>query len=111
VAAVQAQPPAEGGFGDGHRWVRMAEDEKLAFLEGFLAASGYEQGLRLGLRRVTPAALEQLRSDGRLSLPYAPNVYKARLDDYFFYTNRRSIPLYRAVHELNDQIRESMQHP
>jgi hypothetical protein len=64
---------------DGHAWRRLREGEKLAFLSGFL-------------------------EERRPEFPFAPSVYKARLEDFYHYQDRLDIPLSRALFLINDQI-------
>jgi hypothetical protein len=68
---------------DGHAWRRLSEGEKLALLSGFLGGEALEQGLRF---------------------PFAPNVYKARLEDFYHYQDRLEIPLDRALFLINEHI-------
>ncbi len=68
---------------DGHAWRRLSEGEKLALLSGFLSGAALEQGLRF---------------------PFAPSVYKARLEDFYHYQDRLEIPLYRALVLINEHI-------
>jgi len=70
---------------DGHAWRRLSEGEKLALLSGFLRGEALEQGLRF---------------------PFAPNVYKARLEDFYHYQDRLEIPLSRALFLINEHILE-----
>ncbi len=93
---------------DGYAWRALAEPEKLALLQGFLAGAGFEAGMALSPTEdgPSPEALEAMRRQGRLRFPYAPNVYKARLEDFYYYQDRRSMPLYRALLLITDQIRK-----
>jgi hypothetical protein len=43
-------------------------------------------------------------AQGRLRFPFAPSVYKARLEDFYYYQDRLDIPLYRALFLINEQI-------
>jgi hypothetical protein len=64
---------------------------------------------RLGRDAVEPAALaraiEALRREGTLAYPFAPTVYKTRLEDFFFYQDRRAMPLHEALAAVNAQLR------
>ncbi len=93
---------------DGHAWRALTEGEKLALLTGFLIGGAFETGMRLlpGDGGPTAEALEAMRQDSRLRFPFAPAVYKARLEDFYFYEDRRPVPLYRALHLINEQIRQ-----
>lgn len=72
---------------DGHAWRKLSEGEKLALLSGFLTGQAPEQG-----------------KERRLRFPFAPNVYKARLEDFYHYQDRREIPLSRALFLINEHI-------
>ena len=93
---------------DGHAWRRLGEDEKLALLTGFLIGAALEHGLSVSAEAPMspPAFLETLRQDRRLRFPFAPSVYKARLEDFYHYRDRLDIPLYRALFLINEQIEQ-----
>jgi hypothetical protein len=80
---------------DGHAWRALSEGEKLALLNGSLIGSASEHGMDQPVAQTppTPETLEAARRDGRLRFPYAPAVYKARLEDFYFYEDRRAVPL------------------
>ena len=105
--AVRAQPTESILGQDGRAWRALSEGEKLAFLTGFLIGGGleYALGLSPGQEGPDPDAVERLRREGRLRFPFAPAVYKARLEDFYFYQDRLTVPLYRALFLINEQIR------
>lgn len=39
-----------------------------------------------------------------LRFPYSPNVYGARVDDYFWYQNQRSLPVWYVLWEVNNRL-------
>lgn len=95
---------------DGHRWVNGFEaGEKLAFLGGFLAGAAASQVYPaetdsvLDLDEIA-GRLEEFRRDRRLNFPFGPNLYHARLHDYYFYVDRLDRPLYRVMTELNFRL-------
>ena len=92
---------------DGHGWRALAEGEKLALLSGFLIGEALEHAMARapGGEPPPPEALEALRREGQLRFPYAPAVYKARLEDFYFYQDRLAVPLYRALFQINEQLR------
>jgi len=93
---------------DGHAWRGLSEGEKLAVLTGFLIGAAFEQGMAQSPPPdgVPPETLERMRREGQLRFPFAPAVYKARLEDFYFYQDRRGVPLHRALFLINEQIRQ-----
>ena len=93
---------------DGHYWTKLAPDAREAFLAGFVAgaaahqANGGVPGAR-GARTAAEAA--RLKRTGALAFPYAGNVYRSHLDDYFFYTNRRAQTLVEVLVDANAHFR------
>jgi hypothetical protein len=107
VAAAEA-PRSLVGY-DGHRWKALSENEKIALLTGFLIGGALAEGLGAtppSADAPAPETLEALRRQSRLRFPFAPNVYKARLEDFYFYEDRLSVPFYRALLLINEQIKQ-----
>jgi hypothetical protein len=99
VSAGAAAPgPHPALAPDGHAWVAMTEGEKLRYLEGFLAGHAVRQAAE------AKAPVDRLRREGALVYPFAPTVYKTRLEDFFFYRDRRDLPLHEALAAVNDQL-------
>lgn len=86
VPSVRVTGKKLGAY-DGHAWRKLSEGEKLALLSGFLIGEASEQG-----------------AERRLRFPFAPSVYKARLEDFYYYQDRREIPLSRALFLINEHI-------
>jgi hypothetical protein len=103
--AAAAQTPTLLGY-DGHRWKALSEEAKMALLSGFLIGAAFEQGVGAAAGDETPApeALEALRRQGGIRFRFAPNVYKARLEDFYRYEDRLPVPVYRALFLINEQI-------
>ena len=93
---------------DGHAWVGYSPEIKQAYLAGFLAGTAVGQALAAGAPD-SAALVERVHSLVRegLAFPFAPNVYAARLGDYYFYEDRRVLPIWYATWEVNHQL----QHP
>ncbi len=72
---------------DGTDWKAMAEAEKMAFLRGLIAGT-----------RLNPAA------PASPPLRFAPNVYKARLEDYYFYTDRLPTPIVDSLRLIEEAL-------
>lgn len=91
----------------GHDWQRLSPEARQAYLAGFLAGSATAQVLdagtadSAGMRR----SLDSLSRSG-FRFPYSPNVYGARVDDFFWYTNQRSVPLWYVLWEVNNRLRD-----
>jgi plastocyanin len=98
IHAAEARSPHPALAPDGHAWAAMSEGERLRYLEGFLAA----QAVRQAAEAKVP--VERLRREGTLAYPFAPSVYKTRLEDYFFYRDRRDLPLHEALAAVNEQL-------
>jgi hypothetical protein len=94
---------------DGGDWAAMGEKEKLALLRGFLIGSAYAEKGRG--KQVSPEALEALRQQGQLRFVFVPELYKARLEDLYFYKDQRALPLYEALRRIELQIREGNNPP
>ena len=108
VGAPGSEAPRSFLAYDGHAWRGLTEGEKLALLTGFLMGGAFEHGMGLspGPAGPVPETLETMRREGRLRFPFAPAVYKARLEDFYFYQDRLPVPLYRALFLINEQIRQ-----
>jgi len=101
--AQAAQEPPPFLAANGSDWAAMGEKEKLALLRGFLIGAAYAEKGRG--RQVGPDALEALRQQGQLRFVFTPELYKARLEDLYFYKDQRKLPLYEALRRIEAQIR------
>lgn len=111
TAASAAAAAADDGAPDpigysGTDWSRLTPDARDAYLIGFLAGAAAQQATNT--RAATPAPgkviaarARALKSEGRLTFPYRENVYRAHIDDYFFYRNRRVEPLIKVIVDMN----------
>lgn len=99
ATAADALRPFAAFVPDGHAWAAWSEGEKLRYLEGFLAGRAEAQSA------AASRPVDRLRREGALDFPFAPTVYKTRLEDYFFYTDRRDQRLHEALSAVNDQLR------
>jgi hypothetical protein len=100
----QQQDPREL---NGHQWVTLAPAARQAWLQGFLAGAAMSQALAAGA--ADSAALHtgmlKLRREGSLTFPFAPNVYGARVADFYHYENHRPLPVWHAMWEVNKAVR------
>lgn len=94
---------------DGHRWAELGAQERLAFLNGFLSGAAAAQAVEAAGGPMNPldrqaARLAEPELGGRLHFRFAPTVYLARLEDYYFYRNRRDRPVAAALIEINHRL-------
>jgi len=87
--AASAQRARAPWLLDGTDWKAMAEAEKMAFLRGVIAGARLE---------TAGAAAPPLR--------FTPNVYKARLEDFYFYADRRPTPIVEALRRIERELVE-----
>ena len=94
---------------DGHRYAEWSAEAQVAFLQGFLSGAAAAQaveaagGPRSELDSLT-AELADLGVARRLHFPFAPTVYQARLQDYYFYRDRRDRSVAAVLLELNRRL-------
>ncbi len=93
---------------DGRAWRRFQPDAREAYLAGFLAGSALAQAASAGIEdsaRLVQAMDSVVR--GGLRFPYSPNVYGARIEDFYWWENHRSVPIWYALWEVNNSLRRS----
>jgi hypothetical protein len=91
---------------DGRDWGTMDAPQRVAWTQGFLAGRAVGQ-LPDSLARDTTAFahdLTQLRRSG-LAFPYAPSLYVSRMGDFYFWENHRPHPLWRAMLDVNAELK------
>lgn len=90
---------------DGRGWDALGPDAKQAYLAGFLAGSATAEALAAGARDSAGMvrALDSLSRKG-LRFPYSPNVYGARVEDFYWYVNQRPLPVWYALWEVNNRL-------
>lgn len=92
---------------DGQDWRRLSPEAKQAYLAGFLAGAATAEAIdagtadSAGLRQ----SLDSLSRTG-FRFPYSPSVYGARVDDFYWYENQRILPLWYALWEVNNRLRD-----
>jgi hypothetical protein len=111
--AAAVEDPHGAGY-DGRDWRSMAEDAKLAYIAGFLAGSAAAQAV--DLHRKNPklsvdAAVAQILAQHSGTFPFTVNVYKNRLDDYYFDPNNRRDKIYQALLRETTTLRKSSGSP
>ena len=90
---------------NGEDWRRLAPPAQVAYTEGFLAGSAFGQAAEVasdsaGLDRT----IRDLRRDARFRLPFGANVYRSRLNDYYWWEDHRPLPLWYAFWEVNASL-------
>ncbi len=90
---------------DGSDWKAMSEREKMAFLGGVIAGAAVT-----GIRADAPDAeiaplVAELRRTGGLPFQYAPSVYKARIEDFYFYVDRAPTPIVKTLLLIERELR------
>ena len=104
---VSPRPMAEPDWlrFDGRGWDALGPDAKQAYLAGFLAGSATAEALAAGARDSAGMvrALDSLSRKG-LRFPYSPNVYGARVEDFYWYVNQRPLPVWYALWEVNNRL-------
>jgi hypothetical protein len=84
----------------------MSPAARLAYTEGFATGGALAQALAMGLEdsAAVRRALDSLAAGNGLRFPYAANVYAARVDDYYWWEDRRSRPIWHAFQEVNHDL-------
>lgn len=90
---------------DGRSWQALSHEAKEAYLAGFLAGTALAQALQQGAADSAGLVhnLDNLSRTG-FRFPYAPNVYEARINDYYWYEDRRPLPIWHALWEVNHDL-------
>jgi hypothetical protein len=93
----------------GEDWQRLDPHEQQSYLRGFLAGAAAEQVRALAAARgaaddssaISSAAVDSLRSAAALHFRFAPAVYAAQLNDFYWWTDHRDIPIVDAMIAIN----------
>ena len=104
-ASVGPDPDTHWVNRNGNDWRALSPAAQTAYAEGFLAGSALGQAAAgasdsAGLTQ----EIARLRRDGRFRLPYGANVYISRINDYYWWENRRPLPLWYAFWEVNSSL-------
>jgi hypothetical protein len=96
---VLGQPavPAPTHLG-GAYWKQLSAGEKQAYLSGFLAGAAAEQA------RAAATAIDTMRAQGTLHYRFAPHVYAAQIDDFYWWQDRVSVPIVDAMIAINGAL-------
>jgi hypothetical protein len=90
----------------GEEWRRWSPEARQAYLAGFLAGGALGETLDAGAADSGSLArgLDSLRRKG-FRFPYAPQVYEARVQDYFWWEDHRPAPVWYALWEVNNDLK------
>lgn len=90
----------------GPEWRAMSAEARRAWLQGFLAGAATEQAIAAGATDslALRTGVEALRRGGQLQFPYGPDVYGARLGDYYFYETHQPLPIWFGAWEINHHL-------
>jgi hypothetical protein len=91
----------------GQYWTHLSTDEKQAYLNGFLAGAAAEQARGM-VGAVHPdddlaSTVDSLRTQHALRFTFAPQVYIAQLDDFYWWSNHTTVPIVDALITVNAQ--------
>jgi hypothetical protein len=97
---------------DGAYWKGLTAGEKQAYLTGFLSGAAAEQARAAAqaLHRetdsmaISSAAADSLRAHAALRYRYAPHVYAAQIDDFYWWQDRVSVPIVDAMIAINGAL-------
>jgi hypothetical protein len=110
---VFGQPtvPAPTHLG-GAYWKGLSAGEKQAYLAGFLDGAAAEQA-RAAARTdhretdsmaMSSAGVDSLRAHAELRYRFAPHVYAAQIDDFYWWQDRVSVPIVDAMIAINGAL-------
>jgi hypothetical protein len=107
-SATNAFEDPHGAGYDGRDWEAMPQAAKLTYIAGFLAGAATMEAMER--HRVNPkvsfdAAMAAIVEQHTGAFPFGVNVYKARLDDFYYYRDKRTIKVYRALVDENTRLR------
>ena len=111
IASARQEPKHALAFA-GAEWMAYGSREKQAYLSGFVAGAAAEQvfaaansaGGPPDSTAVASGAIMKLRIGKQLHFPYAPSVYSAQIDDYYWWTDRRATTIVDVMITTNRQL-------
>jgi hypothetical protein len=110
AAAGTFAPPAV--LLTGEYWSRLTPAERQAYLSGFVAGAAAEQaraaaesaGRGADSAASSSGAIAALRERKALHYPFAPSVYSAQIDDFYWWSNHRETPIVDAMIFFNGEM-------
>jgi len=109
-----AMQPRHAALLNGADWAAYGPREKEAYLSGFIAGAGAEQaralaalaGDSLDSSAVSSSAITRLKDGKQLRFSYAPSVYAAQVDDFYWWVDHRAVPIVDVMVTINRQMRD-----
>ena len=111
-AANARQGPVPPVLVTGTEWKGYGSREKQAYLYGFIAGSAAEQVFAAAKTAggvpdsaaLSSGAIVKLAAGKQLHFPYAPSVYSAQLDDFYWWTDHAATPIVDAMITTNRRM-------
>lgn len=98
---------------DGHTWAAFAPREKQAYVAGFLGGVGVSDAAGVAGASADSGAihhaLDSLYRAGTLRYAYSEMVYATQLDEFYWWENHVSVPLFIELRELNEKMRKGQE--
>lgn len=116
LLAAGAVATAAWSQGEGERWnvatgvtwAQYSPEQKLAYLEGFLAGSGLadaERAVATADTAALGAAVDSLVRWGGLRFAYGAWVYASQLDDHYWWDTHTNTRMMFSLREINQRIK------
>lgn len=98
----------------GADWAAYGPKEKEAYLSGFIAGAAAEQGRALAVTAgdsvdtgaVVTSEIARLRNGHQLRFSYAPSVYAAQIDDFYWWVDHRDTSIVDVMIMINRQMKD-----
>ncbi|HEU4642309.1 MAG TPA: hypothetical protein VFS44_07615 [Gemmatimonadaceae bacterium] len=114
-AGSASRQPRHPALLTGADWGTFGFREKELYLSGFIAGAGAEQARALAAARgdtadsgaVSSGAIAALHAARQLRYSYAPSVYSAQIDDFYWWENHTDTPIVDVMIAINRQMKGS----
>jgi len=106
VGASAAEVPRRWTALDGRDWTQFAPKEKEAYVAGFLAGAA-NAAVNNSDTAVIRTTIDSLYRAGALQFPFGHMVYANQLDEFYWWDNHVPTPLYLALSEINQRLRNN----
>ena len=112
VAGARQETPRHPTRLTGEDWTRFSPREKELYLSGFLAGAAAEQARSMAVggessydsAAVSGGSIEQMRVGKLLQFRFAPSVYAAQVDDFYWWDNHVGAPIVDVMITINGQM-------